>query len=222
MYHPEAVAVGFQKLVAVSVQKVVASRGWWWQECYPTMAGLTVLIFSPPSRQVTIRHCHQVGFIFCLSDATATMAAVARCLFLRNTTATVAGLLFFFAPRSMWVAVAWLIVFVVSLARQQATTKNHGHCCMLPSGWLCFFLMEWHCGQVSAPCRMQFAAWPMPTVQWGKITAGYFLAIAIPSDLPMLMDYLFCGTLHHCRLIVFIYLMALLNVDCSLYVYCYL
>jgi len=54
-----------------------------------------------------------------------------------------------------------------------------------------FFLMEWHCGLVSAPGSMQFAAhclqvdcgifgkarrtplpWPMPTVHWGKITAG--------------------------------------------------
>jgi len=43
---------------------------------------------------------------------------------------------------------------------------------------------------------MQFTAWPMPIVHWGKITAGYFLAIAIPGDLPMLMDYLFCGMAH--------------------------
>jgi len=34
MYHLEAVGVGFQKLVVVSVWKVVASRCWWQQECH--------------------------------------------------------------------------------------------------------------------------------------------------------------------------------------------
>ncbi len=131
--------------------------------------------FAHQSRPVTICcHC-QVDywfFVFCgnATDATATMV-IAR--FFQGTPLLLLLVdCSFFAPESMWVVVAWLIVFVVFLAKQQATTKNHGHCCMLPPGWLCFFLMEWHCGQVSAPCSMQFAAWPMPTVQWGKITAG--------------------------------------------------
>ncbi len=34
MYHLEAVAVGFWKLVVVSVRKVVASRCWWRWECH--------------------------------------------------------------------------------------------------------------------------------------------------------------------------------------------
>jgi len=40
---------------------------------------------------------------------------------------------------------------------------------------------------------MQFAAWPMPTVQWGKKILVNIMAIAIPSDLPILINYLFCS-----------------------------
>lgn len=135
----EAVAVGFQKLVAVSVQKVVAS-GCWWQWDATTMAGLTVLIFCTP-RQACYHRLLPPGWllIFCFcsraTDATATMVIV-KCFSLQRTPLLLLLVdCSFFVPESMWVVVAWLIVFVVFLARQQATTKNHGHCCIHHLDW---------------------------------------------------------------------------------------
>jgi len=110
-----AEAGGSQCYGWVSVRKLVVSGGWWRWKCHHS------------------GHCCQVGFIFYFcckaTDATATMVLV-RC-FLRNTTATVTEWLFFFCTQKH-VGCGGLVVWIVFLARQEATTKNHGHCCTLP------------------------------------------------------------------------------------------
>jgi len=125
MYGLEAVEVGFRKLVAVSVRKVGGIRmlvvarmpplpwlGWFFLHLeegglpYASTARLICFLFL--RQGIRCHRCH----------------GPREASFFQGTPLLLL-LVDFLAPRSMWVVVAWLILFVVFVARQQPWPLLH-------------------------------------------------------------------------------------------------
>jgi len=208
----------------------LVSRSWWWLvsgrwwhleaggsgNATTTVAGLTVLNFCT-QKQVGYHMPPLPGWlIFCLcstaTDATATMAIV-RCQIFLGTPLLLLLLLVdcsflqLEACGSWWPG--WLyLLFSWQGNKPPLTMAIAAHCHQVDCA---FFLMEWHCGLISAPSSMQFAAHCLPHGRlwyfWTTMANAYHalgqnncwlicFAVAILSYLPLLIHYLFCGIAH--------------------------